>query len=240
MERELKESQKHLQELSRKSIEAIESDRHTTAKKLHDGIGASLAALKFRLEGIVEKIAQHPQQAAACLEESIAYLQDTIRETKQISAKLRPTMLDDLGLLSTITWYMRQFSKKFANIQLRPRIEAQEEYIPEPLKILICRVLQESLHNAAKYSQAEEVYISLKTDPQKIVLEVADNGNGFDVQEALGRHDPLNGYGLASMQEHAEIADGSLTIDSTPGEGTCIKMVLPQVPYASILLAKTD
>ena len=240
MERELKESQKHLQELSRKSIETLESDRQTTAKALHDGIGASLAAIKFRLESIVEEIAQHPQQAAASLEESIAYLQDTIRETKQISAKLRPTMLDDLGLLSTITWYMRQFSKKFGNIQLRPRIEAQEEDIPEPLKILICRVLQESLHNAAKYSQAEEVYISLKTDPQKIVLEVADNGNGFDVQEALGRHDPLNGYGLASMQEHAEIADGSLTIDSTPGEGTCIKMVLPQVPYASILLAKTD
>jgi PAS domain S-box-containing protein len=240
MERELKESQKHLQELSRKSIEALESDRQTTAKKLHDGIGASLAAIKFRLEGIVEKIAQHPQQAAACLEESIAYLQDTIKETKQISAKLRPTMLDDLGLLSTITWYMRQFSEKFGNIQLRPRIEAREEDIPESLKILIYRVLQESLHNAAKYSEAEEVSISLETGPQQIVLEVADNGNGFDVQEALGRHDPISGYGLASMQEHAEIADGSLTIDSTPGEGTGIKMILPQVPFASILSEKND
>jgi PAS domain S-box-containing protein len=240
MERELKASQKHLQELSRRSIEALESDRQTTAKELHDGIGASLAAIKLRLEGIVEEIAQNPQQAAATLEESIAYLQDTIRETKQISAKLRPTMLDDLGLLSTITWYMRQFSEKFGNIQLRRRIEAREEDIPESFKILIYRVLQGSLHNAVKYNQAKEVYISLKTDPHQIVLEVADNGNGFDIDEVLSRHDPLNGYGLTSMQEHAEIADGSLTIDSTPGEGTCIKMILPQVPYASILLEKND
>jgi PAS domain S-box-containing protein len=240
MEKELRQSRKHLQELSRKSIEALECDRQTTAKALHDGIGASLAAIKFKLESIVEEIAQRPQQAAAFLEESIAYLQDTIKETKQISAKLRPTMLDDLGLLSTITWYMRQFSEKFGKIQLRPRIEAREEDIPESLKILIYRVLQESLHNAAKHSEAEEVYISLKTDPQQIVLEVSDNGNGFDVQQALGRHDPLNGYGLVSMQEHAEIADGSLTIDSSPGEGTCIKMILPQVPYASILSEKAD
>jgi PAS domain S-box-containing protein len=239
MEKELRRSRQHLQELSRKSIEALESDRQTTAKELHDGIGASLAAIKFRLEGIVQEIAQKPQQAAASLEESIAYLQDTIKETKQISAKLRPTMLDDLGLLSTITWYMRQFSEKFGNIQLRPRIEAREEDIPKSLKILIYRVLQESLHNAAKHSEAEEVYISLKTDPHQIVLEVADNGSGFDVQEVLGRHDALNGYGLASMQEHAEIADGSLTIDSSLGEGTCIKMIFPQKPYESILSERT-
>ena len=235
MEKELRLSRQHLQELSRKSIEALESDRQTTAKELHDGIGASLAVIKFRLEGIVEEIAQKPRQAAASLEESIAYLQDAIKETKKISAKLRPTMLDDLGLLSTITWYMRQFSEKFGDIRLRPRIEVREEDIPESLKILIYRVLQESMHNAAKHSKAQEVYISLKTDPHQIVIEVADNGSGFDVQEALDRHDPLNGYGLASMQEHAEIADGSLRIDSSPGEGTRIKMILPKEPYASIL-----
>jgi signal transduction histidine kinase len=101
-------------------------------------------------------------------------------------------------------------------------------------------VLQESLHNAAKYSQAEKASISLKADLHQIVLEVADNGNGFDVQQALGRHDQLNGYDLRSMQEHAEIADGSLAIDSTPGEGTCIKMILPQLPYASIVSEKND
>lgn len=122
MERELAASQKHLQELSRKSIEALESDRRMTAKDLHDSIGASLAAIKFRLEGIAEEVVQKSEKAAASLVETISYLQATIKETKQISAKLRPTILDDLGLISTITWYMRQFSEQFVNIQLSPRI----------------------------------------------------------------------------------------------------------------------
>jgi signal transduction histidine kinase len=240
MERELEASQKHLRELSRKSIEALESDRRTTAKELHDGIGASLAAIKFRLEGIVEEIAQKPQQAAASVVETIAYLQDAIKETRQISAKLRPTMLDDLGLLSTITWYTRQFSQQFGNIQLKTQIEVREKEIPETLKIVIYRVLQESLHNAAKHSEAPEIYIGLKTDRHQIVLEVADNGCGFDVSKTLGRHDPLSGYGLSSMIERAEIVGGSLTIDSSPGRGTRIKMILPREPYASgILLNKT-
>jgi PAS domain S-box-containing protein len=238
MERELETSQKHLRELSRKSIEALESDRRTTAKELHDGIGASLAAIKFRLEDIAEGIVQTPQKAAASIDETIAYLQDVIKETKQISAKLRPTMLDDLGLLSTISWFTRQFSEQFGNIQLRPQIEVREEDIPETLKIVIYRVLQESLHNAAKHSEASDVCIGLKTDQHQIVLEVADNGCGFDLSKFLGRHDRLSGYGLASMLERAEIVGGSLTIDSFPGKGTCIKMILPQEPYSSGILSE--
>jgi PAS domain S-box-containing protein len=241
MERELAASQKHLQELSRKSIEALENDRLTTAKELHDGIGASLAAIKFKLEGIVEEIAQNPQQAAVALDESISYLQGAIKETKQISANLRPTMLDDLGLLSTISWFTRQFSEQFGTIQLRPRMEVREEDIPETLKIVIYRVLQESLHNAAKHSQATEVAIGLKTDPHQIVLEIADNGTGFDVQKTLDRQDPLSGYGLASMLERVEIVGGSLAIDSSPGNGTRIKMILSRTPYAfETLLEKRE
>jgi signal transduction histidine kinase len=96
-------------------------------------------------------------------------------------------------------------------------------------------VLQESLHNAAKHSGASEISLSLKADPDQIVFEVADNGGGFDVQKTFARHEPFIGYGLASMQERAEIVDGALTIDSAPGQGTSIKMTLPQEPYASIL-----
>ena len=227
MERELEQSQEYLRELSRKSIEALENDRRTTAKELHDSIGASLAAIKFRLEGIVEEIAQKPQKAADSLDETISYLQAAIKETKQISANLRPTMLDDLGLLSTITWYLRQFTEQFSHIQLIPQIEIRDEDIPDTLKIVIYRVLQESLHNAAKHSEATEIYIGLKSDADRIVLEVADNGCGFDVQKTLSRQDPLSGFGLASMRERAEIVGGSLAINSSPGKGTCISMILP-------------
>ncbi len=236
MERELENSRRHLRELSRKSIEALENDRRTTAKELHDSVGGSLAAIKFRLEGIAEEIAQKPQKATASLDETIAYLQAVIKETKQISANLRPTILDDLGLLSTITWYTRQFSKLFSTIQLTSQIEVREEDIPDTLKIVIYRVLQESLHNAAKHSAATEIYIGLKSESDRIVLEIADNGRGFDVQKTLGRQDSMSGYGLASIRERAEIVGGSLAIDSSPGKGTRIRMVLCQFPYASRIL----
>jgi PAS domain S-box-containing protein len=233
MERELEKSHEHLRELSRKSIEALENDRRTTAKELHDSIGASLAAIKFRLEEIVEQIVQEPEIATASLGQTISYLQTAIKETKQIAAQLRPTILDDLGLLSTIAWYTRQFLEQFSDIQLTPQIEVQEEDIPDTLKIVIYRVLQESLHNAAKHSEATQIYISLKSEADRIVLEVADNGCGFDVQKTLSRGNPLSGYGLASMIERAEIVGGSLTIDSSFSKGTRIKMILSRVPYAS-------
>jgi len=233
VERELKDSRRYLRELSRKSIEALEKDRRTTAKQLHDTIGASLAAIKFKLEGTLEEIDQKPRNAAASLNESIAYLQAAIQEAKQISANLRPTILDDLGLLSTITWYLRRFSEQFGHIKLIPQIEIPEEDIPATLKIVIYRVLQESLDNAAKHSEASEIFIGLKHDGDRIVLEIADNGRGFDVPETLGRHDPMSGYGLASIRERAEIVGGWLRIDAAAEAGTRIRMLVPRAPYVS-------
>jgi PAS domain S-box-containing protein len=226
MEKKLKISRQYLQNLSRKSIEALENDRRTTAKELHDGIGVSLAFIKFRLESIVDDVVKDPEKAAASLDETITYLQAAIKDIKQISAGLRPIMLDDLGLLSTITWYTRHFVKQF-DVQLTPQIEVQEDEIPEILKIVIFRVLQEALHNAVKHGRATAISVGLNGDADRIALEVADNGCGFYVQEILRRQDPLSGYGLASMQQHAEIVGGSLTIDSLTGKGTRIRMTLP-------------
>jgi signal transduction histidine kinase len=235
MEDELEKTHRHLRELSRKSIEALENNRRTTAKELHDGVAASLAAIKIRLEEILDQIRQKPQDATDSLGETISHLQAVIKETKQIAAELRPTTLDDLGLLSTIAWYTRQFSAQFNNIQMKPQIEVREEDIPETHKIVIYRVLQESLNNAAKHSDAMEIDVSLKSDADRIVLEVADDGRGFDVQKALKREDPLSGFGLVNMIERAEIVGGSLTIDSAYGKGTRIKMILSQEAYAGNL-----
>ena len=232
MEKELEQSRQYLRELSRKSIEALENDRRTTGKELHDSIGGSLAAIKLKLETIGTYVSQQPEIAAVSIEETISALQTVIKETKQVAANLRPTILDDLGLLSTITWYLRQFSKQFGGIRLIPEIKVRENDIPDTHKIVIYRVLQESLHNAAKHSEAAEVYLSLKCDTDWIVLDIADNGRGFDVEKALSREDPLSGFGLVGMIERAEIVGGSLRIDAASGKGTHIRMNLPREPYA--------
>ena len=232
MERELELSREYLRELSRKSIEALENDRRITGKELHDSIGGSLAAIKLKLETIAEDMSQQPEIAAVSLANTISALQTVIKESKQIAANLRPTILDDLGLLSTITWYMRQFSEQFGSIRLIPKIRVRENDIPDTHKIVIYRVLQESLHNAAKHSEATEVRLSLKCDADWIALDIADNGRGFDVEKTLSREDPLSGFGLVGMIERAEIVGGSLTIDSASGKGTHIRMNLPRKPYA--------
>jgi PAS domain S-box-containing protein len=228
MEVELRASQKHLQALSRKSIEALESDRRTTAKEIHDSLGASLAAIKFSLEGIVEDMADKPAEAVAELERSIGHLVDTIKETKRISANLRPTTLDDLGLLPTLEWYFRQFRESYGRIRLTRSFEVCEDDFSDSLKIVIYRVLQEALSNAAKHSGADRVHVRLQVKNRELRLAVSDNGSGFDVQGALHRNDPMCGYGLKNMRERVEICGGRFRLSSRPGKGTRLELRVPQ------------
>ena len=227
MEAELRASQKHLQALSRKSIEALESDRRTTAKEIHDSLGASLAAIKFSLEGIAEEFADKPADSVAELQRSIGHLVDTIKETKRISANLRPTTLDDLGLLPTLEWYFRQFRESYSHIRLTRSFEVEEKEIGDLLKIVIYRVLQEALSNTAKHSGAARVHVRLKAKNREIRLAVTDNGCGFDVNGELHRGDPMCGYGLRNMRERIEICGGRFRLTSRPGKGTRLEMHIP-------------
>jgi PAS domain S-box-containing protein len=227
MEAMLVESQRHLRELSRKSLEALEADRRTVARELHDSVGGSLAAIKFGLEEVAEQATQDPVCGAASLGTLISHLMDTIKETKRISANLRPLMLDDLGLLATIDWYTRQSRQRYGNIRLIQQIDVQEHEVPEEYKIVFYRVMQEAVNNAAKHSRADTIYIRLRKGAAHFELEVEDNGTGFDLSEIFNRQDRLSGFGLKSMQERAEMCGGILNVHTQPGEGTIVKVTLP-------------
>jgi len=224
MEEELKKSHQRLQDLSLKSIEALEFDRRNVSRELHDSIGGSLAAVKFGLEEIVEKITQRPDQTAESLGKYIAYLADIIKETKRITANLRPLSLDDLGLLATIDGLIRQFRQQYSNIEVINQIDICEEEIPDSLKIVVYRILQEALNNCAKHSMADTVHVSLRKKGNEIEFELKDNGCGFNVEEVLNRDDPLIGDGLQNMQERAEICGGLFCLDTKPGAGTTIRL----------------
>ncbi len=228
MEKQLMESRQRLRELSRKSIEALENDRRTVSKELHDSIGASLSAIKFGLETILDDPA--PENIAIGLKKMVTHLADTIKETKRISASLRPLTLDDLGLLATLSWYTRRFSDSYKHINLVQQVGIKEHEVPEDLKIVIYRVLQEALNNIAKHSKADTVHILLNKQGPYLVLEIRDNGCGFDPDELFSRQDPLIGYGLKGMQERAEICGGSFTLHAEPDEGTQLKITLPLRP----------
>ena len=227
LELELRDSQHRLKEFSRKSIEALEADRKAVSRELHDSIGGNLAAIKFALESIVKKITEKPGAAATSLEKTISHLAETIKECKRISANLRPEIIDDRGLLPTIDWHIRQFSQHYSQIKIIQQIDVDEAEVPELLKIVIYRVIQEALNNAAMHSKADTIYIRLIKSGNYFEAEVEDNGCGFDFEEASNCSGRSSGFGLKSMRERVEIIGGSFSVHSLLGSGTRVYIALP-------------
>lgn len=226
VEAELKTSRRYLRDLTRKSIEALESDRRVISRELHDHIGGSLASIKHRLEEAGAVLEQNPRAASEKLTAAISQMADSIKDTKNISVNLRPLTLDDLGILSTIDWYARQFSKRYRNIRLIRKAELREEEIDDSVKIVIYRVLQEALKNIARHSGADTVHIRLGKIDQHLEFEVEDNGCGFDAERVLSA-DHAMAYGLQNMRDRTEICGGTFQVHSVPGRGTRIALRLP-------------
>ncbi len=222
-------SRERLKKISRHTLDILEADRQTISKELHDSIGASLAAIKFSLEEKEMIRNQHGNHLNDSLKQEVDYLAATIKETKRISANLRPSTLDDLGLVATISWYLRQFHRLYGDIKIEYSSEIIEQDIPEAMKINIYRIIQEGLTNAERHSKASKVRLSMKycDGRHSVSLAIKDNGCGFDVKERQSNKDPLGGYGLITMRERCEIFGGFFHLDSKVGGGTRIKAILP-------------
>jgi len=220
-------SRRQLRMLSQKTLELLESDRQMIAKELHDSIGASLAAIKFSLEGWLEMYGEQLPSNEIPFDRIITHIMETIKETKRISANLRPTTLDDLGLLATAQWFCRNLAGLYQGIRITPRFDVSEADIPEAMKIVVYRVMQEALSNAAKHGQAQNISVSLILIDGHLELTVTDDGCGFDRESVMGTEDTLSGFGINSMRERVEICDGRFDIRTRIGEGTRIHASLP-------------
>jgi len=218
----IQESEKKLRSLSAQLLNAQEKERKRIAQELHDGIGQILAAIKFGVENIIQEMdrgKRHP--AMKTLDTTVKLIQNAVEEVRRISTDLRPSMLDDLGILTTMGWFIREFEAIYSGIRIESLIEIQEKEIPEPLKIVIYRVFQEALNNVAKHSQAKRVSVSLRKPGGAIELAIDDKGIGFDLENARA------GLGLASMRERVEVSGGFFSLESAQGKGTMIRAIWP-------------
>lgn len=229
-ERALRESRRALKALSWKIVEAQENERRMMAKELHDSIGGSLAAIKFAVEGKLQSMADAPPRDVISLEKIVAHIQDTITEVRRISTSLRPSMLDDLGLPATIQWFCRSSAEMYPDTRIDTQLAVDGETIPDLFRIVIYRVLQEALHNALRHSGADRVAVRLDRAAHGLRLTVADNGCGFDTDAPREEADPLSGYGLQGMRDRAEVVGGSLVVVSRVGQGTTVRLDLPDEP----------
>jgi PAS domain S-box-containing protein len=218
LERELRDSEKKLRHLSQQILDAQEEERKLIAHELHDGIGASLTNIKYSLE---QRLDEHPEERQS-LEQAVSMVRQAIKDTSRISRSLRPSILDDMGVIPAIKWFCRSFREGNAGIQLETVLEVQEEEVPETLKIAIYRIVQEALTNVSKHSGAKTVIVALKQTQGSLELTIQDNGRGFDPQEG-----GETGMGLTSMRERVQFTGGLFSVESQAGTGTGIRVLWP-------------
>ena len=227
-EEALQESEKQLRYLSSQLMAAQEIERRRVARELHDGLGQYLTAIKFRVESFLQEISKSRMKIKAkSLEAVIPMVQESVREIRRIQTDLRPSILDDLGILSTISWFCREFQTTYSHIRIEKEIEIREENVPDSLKMVIYRIMQEALNNISKHGQAELIHLAFRKSGGGLELSIQDNGQGFDMPKVLSVERPKRGLGLSSMRERAEHSGGSLLIESAEGKGTLIRAVWP-------------
>jgi PAS domain S-box-containing protein len=225
-EEALRKSDKELRVLSNQLLSAEEKERKRIARELHDGIGQALSAIKFSVENALLELhaAANPIDLGS-LEAVIPLTQKTIEEVRSIVKDLRPSILDDLGILATIGWFCREFQNVYAGIRIETTIEVEENDVPLHLKTTIYRIMQEALNNVAKHSQANFVHLQLKKNEGHLGLSIQDNGWGFNLDRAMALRTSSRGIGLASMRERAELSGAGFEINSAVASGTMIKVV---------------
>ncbi len=220
IEEELKESAERLQMLSRRLLEVQESERRNLARELHDEVGQMLTGLSLSLEKVRLSL---PDELRQSLEGPQALARELSGQMRDLSLRLRPTMLDDLGLLPALFWHLGRYTK-----QVGIRIDIQQtgldgRFAPD-VETAAYRIVQEALTNIARHANVAEASLRLWCDSNTLHVEIRDRGLGFDLERARAGG---KSSGLSGMQERAILLGGQLEIESHPGIGTCVHAKLP-------------
>jgi PAS domain S-box-containing protein len=221
-EEALRRSKEELKFLSSKLLSAQEEERKRISRDVHDSIGTALTGIKMNLENTRSHM-DKGKVSPDFFQNLISMVQQAMRECRRIMTDLRPSLLDDLGISVTVDWLCDQFQVLSPGISIKKEVKINEARVPDALKTTIFRIIQEGLSNVSKHSGGDSVSISLLQRRGFINLEIIDNGKGFDLDKTLYTRGDNGGLGLTSMRERAELAGGSLSIDSTIGVGTVIR-----------------
>lgn len=229
-ERALRRSKCELRLLSAQLLAAQEMERKRIAYELHDRVGQSLSAVKFRVESAIAVLEGRLNATdLAVFQAVVERLQAVVEEVRRIAMDLRPSTLDDLGILPTIAWFCREFRDVYRHIELDVDITVAEQQVPVGLKTAIYRVLQEALNNVAKHAHASRVWVNLKKTDEHIEFTVRDDGRGLDAEGAACPAGPARGLGLTSMQERVESSGGTLSVTFNGTRGTLLTAAWPWV-----------
>jgi len=223
---ERKLAQDALQMFSRQLIEAQEDERRRISRELHDQIGQILTAVKMNLYTVQQFC--KASEAGSYVKDNIEAVDEALRLVRDLSVELRPSVLDDLGLVSALRWYADRYSRRTGvTVEVKIKLPDHNERFSRELETTCFRIAQEALTNITRHSRATQGQVRLAREGDSLVLTVKDNGVGFDIQSLHKRSPRVATLGLVSMQERAHAAGGTLKIDSAISKGTKITFTVP-------------
>ncbi len=220
----VKKAQEQLRRLSGSIMANQEKERAGIARELHDELGQLLTALRMDAVWLQERVKKNDPKAAERAGALCALIDTTIEEVRGMAIRLRPGVLDDLGLVDALEWFTTEFERRaqFACIFTHKAIPT----VDDTIATAAYRIAQEALTNVARHAQASRAEVVLQMRRQVLVLEVSDDGCGFN-PDTLPENQVL---GLAGMRERATLVGGELTIQSDPGNGTRVRFIVPLHP----------
>lgn len=219
---EVTEARGQLKSLSARLVETQEEERRLLSRELHDEVGQSLSAILVGLSNLSAAIRSNARTEMDNEVKSLRRIvEGTVKLVRNITLLLRPSMLDDLGLIPALEWQAREVSRQTG---LRVDIAAGgvSDDLPEEFKTCIYRVVQEALHNVTRHAGASSVRVVAQQEPKRLLLSIQDDGHGFDAQR-------LRGLGLLGMEERVTHLGGTLQLASELGRGTLISVILPLI-----------
>jgi signal transduction histidine kinase len=216
---EISNAREALQELSARLVQAQEEERRSIARELHDEVGQSLTGVLVEMANLSMLIRTQSAPLEPKAAEIKKLVEDSIVVVRNMALLLRPPMLDDLGLLPALQWQAREITRR-CGIRVKIAAERIPESLPDNLKTAIYRIVQEALHNAMRHAEARTVRVSIHLDDGRIYLSIQDDGKGFAPKEERG-------MGLLGMEERVTHLGGSFAVESEPGEGAILRVILP-------------
>jgi PAS domain S-box-containing protein len=228
---EISQKREQLRALTGRLVETEEAERKAIARELHDQVGQTLTGLDLNLNVIKEQISGALPQANASiqthLDDSLALVEQIGTRIRDIMAELRPSVLDDYGLLAALHWYRSQLTSR-ANFAIVIQGDEPAPRLPAPVELALFRITQEALTNVARHAQAGQVTVSLASDNGTVRLIIADDGLGFEIED----RNNLSGrqsWGLLTMAERAEAVGGHCRVESHPSQGTQVIVEIQHV-----------
>jgi len=227
--RETATARAELKQLSARLVEVQENERRAISRELHDQVGQALTGIRVELANLSGRIrASDLPGVEAKAQEIKELVEDSLGVVRNMALLLRPSMLDDLGLVPALQWQAREVSKR-TGLRVKVTAEGVCDDLPEDHKTCIYRIVQESLHNCVQHAAAATVRVTVRQQPRGILVEIQDDGKGFDAEQARG-------MGLLGIEERVSHLGGSFALETQPGHGSRVSVRLPaaEVPEHSL------